>query len=915
MGRVEPPHSPERPPVDTAYLRFARANPTFYDVPLARTPGRRAGAFAPAADRDWSTWHSRSDESWSAWSPRGLVLPAQGWKIHVSTTLDEAAALLADVSRHCHDTGLSFKYVPHREELLNRNSKDADRAGSGKFITIYPRDEAELDAALTALETLVGGRPGPYILSDLRWNAGPLHVRYGAFAQAWTTSDDGALVPALMDPAGQLVEDRRTAAFTPPGWVTLPASVQQQLDALGDDAPPADFPYVITRVLHYSNAGGVYEATGPAGEACVLKESRPHAGLTPDGRDSITRLIDEERHLRALAHPTVVAVHGSATVEGHRFLALERVDGWNLNTAVVMRSPAIRADAPPAASLEYRQWALGIAARLDEAIARIHAAGFTHGDLHPGNVIVTPDDRVVLLDFEMASRIDDDRPVLIGAPGFTAPPAADAAAHAGIGADLSALACIKLFLFVPLTGILQLDPLKIDELTRSAQETYALDDDWLEAVRVDLRLPQGNRLAGRSLLAREADAAIRRWRTDSEDAVLALQVMIGRSLDASADFSRADRAWPGDPQQFSENGFGLAHGAAGVVHALHSSSLDVDPQALAWLDDTVADEVAARSPRLGLYDGLAGVVWLHRQHGRDDQADEILAQLRAKDLGGLGADLYGGLPGIGLLLLSEADRGTAASDALEAQCLRIAEELDERHSRRPPASADNPAPTVRTGQGGLMRGASGTALFALRLYRRTGDPRHLRLAERTLSYDLAHCALADDGSLQINEGWRMMPYLATGSAGIGLVLAELLPHTRDPEPYSVALAGIRSAASTPFVIEPGLFSGRAGLIHLLIALSRAGLSTAESDAALQTHVDALQLHAIRHNTGIGFPGQGLLRLSCDLATGSAGVLTALQAYELNAFDHERSGWDHLLPLLTPVATARAYPHTSDPRGR
>ena len=879
------------------YLRFARTDPNFYDNPVRAGAAERADAFAPDTQCDWTAWHRQADDDWSGLRPAGSLLPEQGWKIHVAATPAGAAEILRLVSGFCNAHSLTFKYAPSAQALVARNSKDADRGGSGKFITVYPRDEQQLHETLLGLDELVGGLPGPYILSDLRFNEGPLYVRYGAFATLVTRGDDGEELLAIRDPSGNLVEDSRTAGFTPPDWVELPPFLRDQLDALGDDEAPDDFPFEITRVLHYSNAGGVYEATDVTGQSVILKEARPHAGLTPDGRDAVTRLTDEETRLRALADATVVGVRASVDLQGHRFLALDLVDGDNLNSAVVARCPAIRANATAADYLEYRQWALDVAAQTQLALERVHAKGFVHGDVHPGNVLVTEQGRVVLLDFEMSQPINEAGRVLIGAPGFVAPTNADPATHGGIGADRYALACLKLFLFVPLTSLLGLDPLKADELLEFARDNYALDDAWVDEVRADLGLPRRSVLATRSRLVRDADAAIRGWRTDSEDAILALQVMIGRSLDASADYSRGDRAWPGDPRQFGDGGFGLAHGAAGVIHALESSSLDVDPQALDWLG--AATDAADARP--GLYDGLAGVAWLQRQSGDHHVADDLLERVLSVDFDTLGADLYGGLPGIGLYLLSEVER----DDSLDADLLRIADLLRAHHDRRVPLSADDPEPSVRTGRGGLMWGATGTALFALQLFRRTANAAHLQLAEDALDYDLAHCALAADGSLQVNEGWRLMPYLATGSVGIGMVAASLVGLVAEPQRYLDALNGITAAACAPFAIEPGLFHGRAGLIHYLTAVSRAGLSTPETDTALAAHVAALQLHAVRHSTGIAFPSQGLLRLSCDLATGAAGILTALQAYGLTFYDGDRDGWQNLLPFLSPAANHHA----------
>ena len=37
--------------------------------------------------------------------------------------------------------------------------------------------------------------------------------------------------------------------------------------------------------------------------------------------------------------------------------------------------------------------------KLSLALLKIHAAGVLHGDLHEGNILVTPDHRVLILDF------------------------------------------------------------------------------------------------------------------------------------------------------------------------------------------------------------------------------------------------------------------------------------------------------------------------------------------------------------------------------------------------------------------------------------------------------------------------------------------------------------------------------------
>jgi hypothetical protein len=198
-----------------------------------------------------------------------------------------------------------------------------------------------------------------------------------------------------------------------------------------------------------------------------------------------------------------------------------------------------------------------------------------------------------------------------------------------------------------------------------------------------------------------------------------------------------------------------------------------------------------------------------------------------------------------------------------------------------------------TSHAGLLRGASGPALLLLRSYERTGDQAFLDHALTALRLDLDRCVPAAGGTqLHTDDGSRTLPYLALGSAGIGLVLARYLAHRPDPEPDLVeALDGIRAAARALFYVQPGLFNGRAGLV-LSLADGRQPEAPPPDDLADQ--IRRLGWHALSYQEHLAFPGDQLLRLSMDLATGSAGVLLALGAALHSTPVH--------LPFLGPAAT-------------
>ncbi|WP_308061624.1 lanthionine synthetase LanC family protein [Streptomyces scabiei] len=284
----------------------------------------------------------------------------------------------------------------------------------------------------------------------------------------------------------------------------------------------------------------------------------------------------------------------------------------------------------------------------------------------------------------------------------------------------------------------------------------------------------------------------------------------------------------------------------------------VAPDHVEWL----LEAVARRPCRPGLYTGAHGVALTLDRLGQARQAHNLLDRLLKEPLDGQGGDLAGGLPGVGLTLLHFA--ATTSDGSLLAGAVDVADRLAARLMDEPggPASGRRP---------GLLHGPSGSALLFLSLYDRTGDTGLLDLAEQALRLDLARRVVGADGTLQVDEGSRVLPYLETGSAGIAAVLHAVLRHRPDAG-LRQSLEQIRLAAEPEFIVQPSLFNGRAGLILLLHLLRD---DAPDDDPLVRRHIRRLVWHLIPHRGHAAFPGEQLLRLSMDLATGSAGILLAL----------------------------------------
>ncbi|WP_282700627.1 class III lanthionine synthetase LanKC [Streptomyces sp. CC219B] len=858
--------------MDKRYEVYALADRHFYETPdRFSAADEQTPLFETARRAVPEGWDAARTGDWLALTPLGAdgapaPGPAQGWKIHASATRANAAQIAEIVWEYCVPRRIPFKFVPGPHLVHLRNAKYAPRGGSGKFVTLYPADEDQLHLVLRELGDLLKGFEGPYILSDLRWEDGPLYVRYGAFARSFVVDERGSLVPAVRDGAGRLVPDLRTPAFQVPEWVTLPDFLQPQL-AARNTTTVGELPYRIDKALHFSNGGGVYVGTDTRdGRRVVLKEARPHAGLAADGADAVARLRRERDALERLSGTGVVPeVRDWFTLGDHSFLVMDFLEGRTLNSFFAERHPLLTADPDPAAVADYAAWAVRVHGLVERAVRAVHERGIVFHDLQVFNIMVAPDEEsVFLVDFEAAAPAAEQGRQVVAHPGFFAP-----ADRTGLDVDRYALACLRLALFLPVTTLFVVDRGKAAHLAEVIAGQFPdvprrfLDEAVAEITRDVTPRPS----APASTFVEPGD-----W-PHSRDSMV-------KGILASATPERTDRLFPGDIAQFSDGGgLGLAYGAAGVLYALDAVGADRYEEGERWLLARTAPPPAGTP--LGLYDGLAGVAHVLNRLGHRQRALDLMDAVLKERWQNLSSDLRGGLAGLGLVL-GELARTTGEPELAE-RAAEAAALLVQRLSE-PPAQAP------RERRAGLLRGASGPALFLLREYERTGEDGLLAAAGVALRQDLECCATGESGAVEVHEGWRTLPYLGDGSAGIGMVLDDYAGHVPDAAAeFEAVRAGMVTAASARFYAQPGLFQGRAGMILHLARTSTPG----DHAQRLAGQIAGLGWLAMSYEGQLAFPGQQMMRLSMDLGTGTAGCLLALGA----AVDRRESAH---LPFLPPL---------------
>ncbi len=117
-------------------------------------------------------------------------------------------------------------------------------------------------------------------------------------------------------------------------------------------------------------------------------------------RERLARFEREARVLATLNHPHIGAIYGLEHANGVPALVLELVEGETLAERIARRTTVASAGLPT-------QEALSIARQIAEALDAAHEKGIVHRDLKPGNIKITPDGSVKVLDFGLAKAAAD----------------------------------------------------------------------------------------------------------------------------------------------------------------------------------------------------------------------------------------------------------------------------------------------------------------------------------------------------------------------------------------------------------------------------------------------------------------------------------------------------------------------------
>lgn len=162
--------------------------------------------------------------------------------------------------------------------------------------------------------------------------------------------------------------------------------------------------FAIVRAVQMMDDTQVYSARGLDGQFVALKLARSANQM------AMRSLEAEAEALTRLAGRWVPVIVGRGTLEGHAYLATE----WVAGVSIDRWADTLREREPHTASGQL----LARGTELLSAFVSFHEEGIVHGDVHPGNILITRASEIRVLDFGLSQQPERERGPQRGGVGF-----------------------------------------------------------------------------------------------------------------------------------------------------------------------------------------------------------------------------------------------------------------------------------------------------------------------------------------------------------------------------------------------------------------------------------------------------------------------------------------------------------------
>lgn len=818
------------------------------------------------------TWRLQQDFFWIYARPPFPSETVQGWKIHLSATLDSAVRILGKVVPVLLAAEVEFKFASDNGILKKLLSKNCSRASSGKFITAYPRDKHQFESLIQSLAEAVEGEQGPYIFSDTQFqDSSIVFYRYGGFQSLSERRSRKGRVAQILDDNYHFVDDQRVPHYWRPDFITEVFPMLHE-SMLHEEEEHALFggDFLMEGAIKFSNAGGVYLADYPAANCkALIKEARPYVGHGQH-TDCISLLQKEYRLLHKVAVFDIAPKPLKLFTEWqHIFLAQEFLTGETLRVYQVRQNKLIHTGSSQQEMQAWLDELMLLAQSLLNMLNTLHQSGILFGDLSLNNIMIDLETKQLkLIDFEAALEPGVDASINICTPGY-ARWERTSSDEVTWQDDYYALGCVLLAMLVPNTTLINLQPeyprLFLQELQRDIGLPQAYMDCTLLLLSGELTslrpclalLQDSGSFQAKTVAAVTDDTALRQFVTHSLAEIL-------RYHHTLLDCTKTKRLLPlGAGLDYP---LALDYGIGGVAYGWQLMQGSIPSELKSWLAQQVRFQ-NGQTP-VGLMDGLAGAVWALAELGMHQQALQLLPLIQHHRYLFQSMSLGYGVAGVGQTALK------LWLQTAEPDCLELAQQMADALC----CTAQHSEHGCYWGQPeelghdiGFLEGSSGVALFLLCMYCETNQAKYLAIGESALQFDIAHGRQTQGsyGFPRHSEDTILYPYFAYGSAGVASVALRYYLVTSKAS-YLDVVTKTKASVAQKYAITSGLMIGLAGIGHFLLDAYLLLKDEQSRQMAWQV-ADGLKLFAVPKNEGMAFPDDNRTKISCDFAAGSTGV--------------------------------------------
>ena len=206
------------------------------------------------------------------------------------------------------------------------------------------------------------------------------------------------------------------------------------------DLPLTIGQYRLESLIGRGGMGDVYRAENLLlKRAEAVKFVRSKLSASPE---AIQRFREEIESTAKLLHPNIVTVFNAGEFEWRPYMVMEFLEGWTVHQYVQQR---LKLSSPLSV-----QEAVDIVVQAAKGLQFAHDNGFVHRDVKPGNLWITPDKTVKVLDLGLAIAIAPGTDShIVGTPDFMSPEQSFPDSVPSPRSDIYSLGCT---LFYILTG-------------------------------------------------------------------------------------------------------------------------------------------------------------------------------------------------------------------------------------------------------------------------------------------------------------------------------------------------------------------------------------------------------------------------------------------------------------------------------